>query len=82
MTAEVPEMGASEDAAAPPVEGEGALWAAAHGGDASEVRRLLANGADPNERGDTAAGGSAPLRDEHFGAAPIAEFSDSDEEPS
>ena len=54
MTAEVPEMGASEDAAAPPVEGEGALWAAAHGGDASEVRRLLANGADPNERGDTA----------------------------
>ncbi len=32
----------------------GALWAAAHGGDAAEVRRLLASGADPNECGDTA----------------------------
>ena len=39
---------------AAPAEGvdEGALWAAAHSGDAAKVRQLLANGADPNESED------------------------------
>ena len=32
----------------------GALWSAAHAGDAAQVRRLLTAGADPNERGETA----------------------------
>ena len=37
-----------------PAPGEGALWAAAHAGDAGGVARLLAGGANPNERGETA----------------------------
>lgn len=32
----------------------GALWSAAHAGDAAQVRLLLTAGADPNERGETA----------------------------